>query len=369
MRTLLFISLILSGCALNAHDFTGDDRIQDQGENYFSTDITLPVSKRKLRDYYSGIAEKPVIIQDQLIFMNLNGRLEMLNLKTKFQSGTYKFNFGSKISPLVDYPNLFIALGVNKRNLHRYQLEAETVEWSINIPMGIESKPTHHGDLVVVASMTGVVYGVKKVDGSIVWKTRLPKSVYADLQMLDGEIIVPADDGTIYRLNPTDGKIISHKSVTNAPIRVKPAIFKSKIFVADIKGTLTIVDRRSGEVDTRLTFTQPFRSEMAFDATHVYISNNDGHLYKIDAAGNIVWKFSTKTVVFAQPLIGEKFVYVGNAKGELFMVDKATGKSEYSDDLKGHFNSSPVFWKDKLIVFPDNDDILIYEEKIEQADD
>ncbi len=114
--------------------------------------------------------------------------------------------------------------------------------WSFMIPdddgpTKIHASPAISGDLAVVGSNNGNIYGVDRLTGALEWWHRTGDSVTSSPAIANGIVVSGSDDGKVYWINATDGMLLKTYD-TGAPIKASPAIDGNRAYVATFDGTL-----------------------------------------------------------------------------------------------------------------------------------
>ncbi len=104
-------------------------------------------------------------------------------------------------------------------------------------PTKIHASPAISGDLAVVGSNNGNIYGVNSQTGALKWWHRTGDSVTSSPAIANGIVIAGSDDGKVYWINATDGTQLKTFD-TGAPIKASPAIDGKRAYVATFDGTL-----------------------------------------------------------------------------------------------------------------------------------
>ncbi len=104
-------------------------------------------------------------------------------------------------------------------------------------PTKIHASPAIAGDLTVVGSNNGNIYGVNSQTGLLNWWHRTGDSVTSSPAIANGIVIAGSDDGKMYWINATDGMLLKTFD-TGAPIKASPAIDGKRAYVATFDGTL-----------------------------------------------------------------------------------------------------------------------------------
>lgn len=103
----------------------------------------------------------------------------------------------------------------------------------------------------------------------------------------------------------------------------------------------------------------PRFSSPAVDDDRVYIGNADGYLYAVDRKnGGLVWKFKTGGSVISSPVVCGNTVCVGSDDGNVYALDAASGKEISRFATGGPVRSSP--WIAGGVCYVGSDDGLVY---------
>lgn len=96
---------------------------------------------------------------------------------------------------------------------------------------------------------------------------------------------------------------------------------------------------------------RPEFSSPAVDDKKLYIGNADGHLYAIDkTTGMLKWKFNAKSVIYSSPAVSGNIVYFGAYDGNLYAVDKNSGELLSKTVLGGKLFSSPWIEEGRVYI-------------------
>ncbi|MGC9015120.1 MAG: PQQ-binding-like beta-propeller repeat protein, partial [Thermoproteota archaeon] len=89
---------------------------------------------------------------------------------------------------------------------------------------------------------------------------------------------------------------------------------------------------------------------VAFDK--VFIGSSDGNLYVLDkASGKVLWKYSTGGPITASPIVSSNgIVYVGSTDGKIYALNVENGNLVWSDNVGAPIEVTPVLDNGMLIV-------------------
>jgi outer membrane protein assembly factor BamB len=253
-------------------------------------------------------------------------------------------------------------------------------------------------DIVYFTAEDNYLYALNAVTGEKIWEfTDKPYEV-ADLSTLKGFAIdnnllfVYNGVGKFYALDTSIGKVVWDIAL-NLPQYTyshNPVVANGKIFLPLFNGTMYVFDEVTGEklweyTSTKLrktTGAYSYISEPAVHENSVYISDNAGYLYELNAAdGREVNKLSLGNYSLSTPVITQNQIYILStgenlskamslldvqdgvlsvkSKSVLFGIDRKSLKQKWSFDLTGDCANNcswdngqrfPIIFQDKLLV-------------------
>ncbi len=168
----------------------------------------------------------------------------------------------------------------------------------------------------------------------------------------DGKVYVGSSDQRVYALDAASGKLAwTYK--TGGMIHSSPALAGPNIVVGSWDGAVVALDAASGALRWRYqTETEQQQSIMlgvqaspTADRDTVYIGSRDGHLYALDAAsGALKWRYDAKGAWIAGTAAqDEDSVYVGTSDTNLLLaLDKHDGHERLRVDMRTWTFASPL---------------------------
>ena len=153
---------------------------------------------------------------------------------------------------------------------------------------------------------------------------------YSSPVLYSDRIYIGSDDGNLYAINATDGKII-WKFKTAGLVRSTPAIFNDKILFGDTEGIFYSIDEKGKEVWNYKITGQPLKLDtLGFDrkamlgapvikGNKVVFGARDGYLYCLDPRdGNFIWKVDHEVSwVISTVAIKDSIVVTGTSDGQV----------------------------------------------------
>ena len=330
-------------------------------ENHIASDLSFPLKETAIIDHYRSINPTPILVQDNLLYTTKNGRFFSYSLATKKLLVKESYSYGTNLSPIVLKSYLVLFSSVGKESVQVFTLKGEEV-WKKDIPYGIESQPVVDGEHIYVAAANGMVYSLSLEAGAVRWEKQMRKPVHAPLNMYHDLLLIADDKGHLSALSKSSGTEIWSINSGKGASYTKPVVLGNTVLFTTINGYIAQINVMSGHIIWERTLSSPIYSTPSSDGIHIYLGSNDGNLYKLDFDGKVVWKSQTHSNINSQVLVGNQYVYFGTSQGNFFIIDKHTRDIKWQRKFKGRFISSPLFWNGSLIVFSDNDDVLLLEE-------
>jgi outer membrane protein assembly factor BamB len=329
-------------------------------KNFKKKDILFPVKFESILERYRTITKAPILWNNHLIFLTTNGRLFSFDLEKKGIVFEKSIGFGTNISPLLNKDKIFLFSGVGKKTIRVFSIITHELLWEKDIPFGIESMPKIVNNLLFLATGSGKAYCLNSTNGEEIWATNLGAPVHAEITLKNDVIFIGDDKGVLHVLAKNDGRELWTKKI-NGAIYSKPTVINKNILISSIDGELKMIDLLTKKEIWSRKLKYGIYSDVSFDGKNIYFGANDSFFYKLDLDGNIIWKKETKSIISSTALLGEKNIYVGNGKGDFLIFSKKNGKILWKENFKGRFIAKPIFWKEKLLIFSDNDDIYLLE--------
>ena len=166
-----------------------------------------------------GLLSDPVLADGRILVGGIGRKLYAVDAKSGKPAWDEPFKGGNWFwgRPLVEGSSVY-APNLDGR-LYALNLETGDPLWQkpfqTEPEAPIRSGPVLAGDVLVVADREGLVYGLSLDDGSLKWSrpALLNGTVLADLLVLDAEVLISAQGGDLFKLDPTSGSLEAVQAV------------------------------------------------------------------------------------------------------------------------------------------------------------
>jgi outer membrane protein assembly factor BamB len=202
------------------------------------------------------------------------------------------------------------------------------------------------------------VFALQGETGALLWSFLYPPSPADDhrqggLLLTDGQLLVPAWNGTLYALDPQSGEELWH-FVGAAPLRAAPVRVQDRIFLAGGDNTLYCLTLQ-GELLWQRQGAAPLLTSVAPNGAGIITLDRDGNLFSLTTDGELLWqKALRETCYYAAPLSTSEGLFVATAAGALWKIDPASGATIWRQSNFGPIYATPLLVGERLLVGDNN---------------
>lgn len=292
--------------------------------------------------------------------------------------GSYKLANGSRewevrlpqaIAGGVGAADGLIVVGTLKGVLLAYDAAGKPL-WEGKATSEIIEPPTVGHDVVLVRTGDGKIAAFSAADGSLKWQYQrqvpaLTLRNYAPIVLDGGIAYAGLPGGRLVSLSASDGRVLwdSPVAVPKGATEVErvsdvvsaPVIAGGNVCAVSFQGRVTCLDKLNGAV----VWTREVSSYagLAIDDTHVYVTNEQGHVLAFERdTGRSLW---TQEKLFARsvsaPAVLGGNVAVADYQGYIHLLNAETG--DFTAQIRtddSRIAAAPQTWSDHLIVQSQN---------------
>jgi outer membrane protein assembly factor BamB len=280
----------------------------------------------------------------------------------------------SKVTPAVTDGVVYV--GANDGNLRAFNAKTGKELWAVDTGAEILAEPLVDAEKVYSANGMGVLSACTKA-GKKVWSFTAGDAVYSSPVMADGKVIFGCNDGWLYAVDATTGKLAwvnkdgtyaveSKPCVWNgkvyygawdqyircvdaktgklvwkqlgegsrvakgakryySPADAMPVVADGKVMIADRNMMLTILNAETGEVSGSMKGVSA--TGVSEDGKFAYLRKTDGDVAKVDSSGKEIWSVPAHVgYIPTAPVEKNGVVYVSSGKGHVSAIAADSGK-------------------------------------------
>jgi len=302
---------------------------------------THPTVRVTWRTMLGGSSKStPAFLGDLVLIGANDGRLYALDATSGEVKWTVQTGGDVLGGPRVRDGKVYVGSGDGK--LYEVTREGEVAR-TFDAGAPIYSSPAAAKDAVIVATSAGTVHAVSLDIFEEKWRSDAPEYAIEDtLFVTDGLVCFGAWDTFIYALDADTGDLRWRCAASGtleggakryySPADCGPAVCGNRLYIADRKYHLSVVDTSTGElVASREGISGTGISE---DGKAVYLRGTKGGLTELDAAGNEVWTADVPLgYIAAAPVESDGVVYSVSTLGTVSAVDAASGEVRWTIDV------------------------------------
>ncbi|MEZ5073777.1 MAG: PQQ-binding-like beta-propeller repeat protein [Solirubrobacterales bacterium] len=225
---------------------------------------------------------------------------------------------------------------------------------------------TGPGGILYAGNTGGGMYAISPA-GDELWTFPTGNAVWSAAAIDDaGRIFFGSVDAHLYGIDAAGSPLWSKPTIGfNAASAAIGG--DGTIYAGSFDGSLYALDPATGAERWRFRTSDHIYASAALEegpsgeTVAIYTASADGSIYKLDAAGNLVWRYDTGDAIRSSPVLGMapkgepgRILYVGSSDGRLYAIDTRTGERRWSYDTtprgralrdRNDLNGSPALGK------------------------
>lgn len=346
--SLIIFVMILTGCSKRYH-MSG--AITDSPWKYHRGDLssTGAVSSDGFNGkldiiWESSSNDKPAgplsITNGHLVYPGAGNKIKFFDLN----NGAFKGYIRTKGNPqtgMMIHDSLgYYATAPFRNKLYCKKMRDQGTVWRTKVK-DVVSGTIILNNRLIVASGDGIIMGLNLLTGEADWTFESTSRFTAPPSVLNGNIVQPGNDGTLYIISGTDGSLLT-KVALDGPVVGAVAADKN-LFCGDVLGNAYCVDAEKGKIIWRRNLGSPIWTAPAITENLVIFGTSGGDLVALEAGdGHTMWTYEAVEVIKASPIVCGGIVVTGTMGGKLFSLTTADGELVEEREVKGAIAVSPV---------------------------
>lgn len=300
-----------------------------QGKLYIGAEdgnlYAYDLASRKLAWLYhagAGIGSTPAVADGAVYVLARDGRLHAVDAQT----GVHRWEFATQGEARFAAYGLY---GGEKR-------AAPTRDpWDFWI-----SSPVVADGRVYFGSSDERLYALDAKTGAVQWAFKSGGMIHAAPALAGKALVFGSWDGAVYALDAASGRQLwryqtetEQATSTLFGVQAPPLVDGDTVYIGSRDSYFYALDLASGKMKWRYNGKGSWViSGAAVDATGVYFGTSDTNLLVgLDKrTGRTLFEYDTRVWTYATPLLARGIVYGASMRGELFALDAATGKPQWS---------------------------------------
>ena len=277
----------------------------------------------------------------------------------------------------------------------------EKIKWSADIDSPVTSGITIHGNILILGDRSGTLHALSTATGAELWTYNGSSMILGTPAIVSNEVIFAQEDGEISCVDVSDGSVIWRSLPVSESgsrlndgvscgmglvfsartdgeifaldafscddvwtyqakqgLRTAPAYGDGFVFQGEYDGLFSIIDAKTGERVNGGGAGGAVNTPVVRDGK-VYFSAADGSVQSVQIQDVIpLWSVNIKDPVTTSPALGENIIVVGTARGYVFALNEADGKTLWQYDTNGGSITALPVIADGLVFVGGGDGVL-----------
>lgn len=272
-----------------------------------------------------------------------------LQLSLRWSSDTGRCVDASPVVLVQHGARTAVFIGSHSHRMQALDVDSGSLIWERVLGDRIEASAavSRCGTLVIVGCYDGCVYFLSVTSGETRWVFKTGDAVKCcpAVDPKTGLVIGGSHDGHVYALNPKAQQCVWKHHCGGGAVFSSPYLHPSHrlLFVASLGGCLICLNPDSGAVLWSYSKDAPFFSSPVGFGKHIVTGSADGNICCFSITGELLWQFLTKEPVFSSPCLtpDQQRVVCGSHDGHLYCLNFADGSLVWSFQTTGRVYSSP----------------------------
>ena len=314
----------------------------------------------------SPVHSSPAIYKDLIYFVNDQGILKAIDMQTGEEEWDLDLEGATNSSPIINSNRLFIGTedGLKAININNHE-----IVWEYDCD-SVESTPFFYDDVVYFGSDDGHLYGLNKSNGKVILNKKLDGELKSSPVVVSDSIYIGSTNGKLYSIGTDKDK--NWEFTTGDEILSSPTYVNKSVIFGSNDGSIYCLNKSNGDLIWKKDLNNKVISSPTADKhdNSVYVGSDEGNLTCLDVRdGTIKWSHSVGDKIQTTPALKENLLAFGSSNGNFYVLNKYTGAEEFTYNpgtilFNSAITSSPVINGNSL--FSGDDSGNVYSLNIEK---
>lgn len=304
----------------------------------------------------SPVHSSPAIYKDLIYIASSEGLLKAVDMETGDIEFEIDLEGKTNSSPIVNSNRLYIG---TEDGLKAVNINSHKIIWEYDCG-NVESTPMIYKDVVYFGSDDGHLYGLNKTNGKVILNKKLDGELKSSPAVVGDNIYIGSTNGKLYSIGTDKDK--NWEFTTGDEILSSPAYANSSVFIGSSDGSIYSLNKSNGELNWKVDLNNKVISSPTVDEhdNSIYIGSDEGNLTCIDIRdGTVKWSYATGGEVQTTPALKDNLVAFGSNNGVFYVLNKYTGAEEFTYNpgtvlFNSAITSSPVINGNSLFFADDS---------------
>ena len=329
---IVFALLISPVSSVNWNTFQGG--VAHDGYREESSDFVTNLWFANVGD---AITSSPAIYKDYIYIVSSEGILKAINMETGEEEWDIDLESATNSSPIVHENRLYIGCedGLKAVNINNHEI---IWDWDVSDV----TTATFYEDIIYFGSSDGHLYGLNK-DGELKFNKKLDGELKTAPTIVNDTIYIGSTNTKLYSIDIDKSK--NWEFTSGDEILSTPTYVNESVIFGSSDGNLYCLNTNDGRLNWKVDLNNKVLSSPTVDEydNNIYVGSDEGNMTCIDIRdGKIKWSYPTGSEVQTTASIKGDLVAFGSNNGYLYVLNKFTGREEFTYNPGTLLFNSPI---------------------------
>ncbi len=324
-----------------------------QHQHYSDKNINPPLEVVWQKSVRSVVTDHPLALGDFILAPTRSGIFYAIDYETGGGVGVGKIGPALLHTPSIYKRRMYLGLILGEKTFLGIDLQAKEKTIKGRYP-AVNTSPIAFDNRVFFGTGAGRFYCVNAGAGSQIWEYKSEAPILGSPALLEERVFFADEKGWVYCLESSSGAELWKRRLNGSTFS-HPVLDDSTLYIGTTNGLFYALHIRSGKVKWEMEQDGAIYGSPSLYENMLYIGNNAHQVLAVQKdAGKILWKFETGGIVNTTPLPSPDYLYVVSWDKHLYVLNRFTGKELFNYKFKRPPKSSPIIYRDLVLVHTAN---------------
>ncbi len=192
------------------------------------------------------------------------------------------------------------------------------------------------------------------IDGKYKWTKQIPRC--ETLLLVENNFIFTATvKGDLLKMHLENGDLLWNAKTKNQgenflSFYSSPALIDSILYIGNDNGKLYKINANTGEIIKYLNVEAAINSDISIFNKRIFFSANNNIFFCCDEDLNIIWEKNLNTKTINSNCFDSDYIYIAAVNGAIFCLNILDGNELWNYKTGGTITASPVIHNDKIFI-------------------
>jgi len=198
--------------------------------------------------------------------------------------------------------------------------------WRWKLQSRCYADPLIDGRTVYVVSAAGEVIAGESGSGNRIWSQKLAGSIVATPAVSDRMLFTATQQADVFALDKKSGKQLWRKQFSGEGVEAPLVVINDQLLVPSDKGTIYALSVEDGTVRWSFAGNRKYNAAPIWSGSQIFIGGWGGKFLCLSADGKLHWEFAARERITENALLHKNRVFVSTDNRFVYAFDAPSGK-------------------------------------------